>query len=268
MLGPFGRTGAPDHRPGSPVVLRLEAIELCRGRRVVLSDVSLDLGAGEHVAVRGANGSGKTTLLRAVANVAPPRRGRRVGSPTCAYVPAALDPPKLSVRRWLAGVGPPGGDVDPALRALAFDGRTARPVADLSFGNLRKLLLARAFSSSAGLIVIDEAHAGLDEAGREGLARLVTAAQARGAAVVLCAQDGEPAAGADRVVRTEHGRLVVSEPGVGSVSWGSVSWGSVSSGSVPSRALSSVTCTGPPETIARLTALAAELGVHVQANEP
>ena len=130
-----------------------------------------------------------------------PRTGRESDRAGRTYVPAALTPPSLSARSWLEGVRS-RHDVDPflALEQLAFEGELGRSCRALSFGNLRKLLLADALSSAADLIVIDEANIGLDTAGHQGMTELVTANLARGAAVVAAVQQGETMAGADSIV--------------------------------------------------------------------
>src|SRR5690606_16330790 len=49
--------------------LRLERVTL--GKRVVLSDVKLEVARGTHLAILGRNGAGKTTLLRALVGLIP-----------------------------------------------------------------------------------------------------------------------------------------------------------------------------------------------------
>jgi len=190
-------------------LLALDAVTVRLGGRAVLSDANLVVGRGEVVGVTGPNGAGKTTLLRVVANVLRPVHGRRLGQPTLAYVPAAVDPPLLRVGGWLAGVRRVRR-VDPneMLERLAFDGALDRPCRELSFGNQRKVLLADAFSSRADLIVVDEATEGLDSRGASQLVELMVETRARGAGVVFAEQQTQRIVGADRVVELHHGRLV------------------------------------------------------------
>jgi zinc transport system ATP-binding protein len=177
------------------------------GRAPVLRDVSLSLHRGEYVCVRGANGAGKTTLLRLLVRAVTPAAGRRRGPTICAYVPAALTPPPLSVGTWLKRTCPTRPrDPMEALAVLGFDGDLAASCRELSFGNLRKVLLAYAFTLHATLIAIDEVHVGLDHAGREGLDRLVAGARSR-AAVVVAAQDDEPVEGIERTLLVHAGRV-------------------------------------------------------------
>jgi ABC-type multidrug transport system ATPase subunit len=191
-------------------VVSLESVTVRLGGRPVLDDANLTVGRGEVVGVTGPNGAGKTTLLRVAANLLRPARGRRVGHPTLAYVPAAIEPPLLRAGAWLAGVRrqrrvPPVS----LLEHLAFDGDLDRPCRELSFGNLRKVLLADAFSSCADLIIIDEATEGLDSHGASAQVELMVAARTRGAGVLIAEQQTQRIVGADRLVSLRRGRLVV-----------------------------------------------------------
>ena len=56
-------------------ILRLEAIEAGYGDLVAVSELSLEVGQGEVVALVGGNGAGKTTTLRAISGLVPLRRG-------------------------------------------------------------------------------------------------------------------------------------------------------------------------------------------------
>lgn len=191
----------PAERPSSSECVRLDAVTVRFGRQHVVRDVSLAIDGGEHVCVRGHNGAGKTTLLRLVAGAIRPTRGVRLGPRSSAYVPPALTPPVLTVSGWLRGVRRDRVE-DPghALETLGFDGDLDHSCRELSFGNLRKVLLADAFTSTAPLLAIDEVHVGIDHAGRVGLERLVAQARARGAAVVVAAQDDDEVDGVERTL--------------------------------------------------------------------
>src|SRR4029453_12963551 len=56
-------------------LLRLDGLEVGYGALTAVRDVSLEVGAGEVVALIGANGAGKTTTLKAITGLLPLRRG-------------------------------------------------------------------------------------------------------------------------------------------------------------------------------------------------
>lgn len=194
--------------------MTLRNVTVRYGQRAVLDGVSLALNPGEVTAVRGRNGSGKTTLLRVLAGVARPVDGRRSGPATCAWVPAALDAPPVPAGVWLRGLPRRDpGDRLATLQRLGFDGDLDAACNTLSFGNLRKLVLAEAFSAGEQLVLVDEASAGLDAIGIEGLGRLVEEAAAGGAAVVLADQDSRPLPWATRSVRVARGAVRETDGG-------------------------------------------------------
>jgi ABC-type multidrug transport system ATPase subunit len=189
-------------------IVRIDRATVRYGGLRVLRDVSFALSAGQVVAVGGANGAGKTTLLRLLAGVLTPSQGHRSGPRTCAYVPATLTPPLLAASRWLTGVRKHRRE-DPfaALDQLGFTGELTQPCRALSFGNLRKLLLADALTTAGRLVIIDEARSGLDGDASAGLDRLVAANRSHGAGVVLAFQDGQGMEGADSAIRIREGKI-------------------------------------------------------------
>lgn len=194
-------------------VVSLDKVSVRFGRLGVLDAVSAVFSGGQVVAVRGENGAGKTTLLRVLVNVFQPNSGRRTGPRRSAYVPAGIEPPSLAAMVWLAGI-PRKNRTDPAkaLRVLGFDGELRAPCRSLSFGNLRKLLLAEAFTSGEELVVVDEASLGLDDHGLDGLRQLVDQARRSGQAVVLADQQSRPIPWSDRTIEISGGALAEGSP--------------------------------------------------------
>ena len=56
-------------------VLLAEHLEVRKGGRAILSDISLLAGPGEFIAVIGPNGAGKSTLLKLLLGLLPPSSG-------------------------------------------------------------------------------------------------------------------------------------------------------------------------------------------------
>lgn len=194
--------------PGPPVVT-LDNVTVRLGRTTVFEDLSHTFHAGEVVGIRGRNGAGKTTLLRLLAGGFTPPSGRRTGPARAALVPAAVTPVNISAARWIDEQARSGSaaPAHAALEVLGFDGSARRSMARLSFGNLRKVLLAEALTAGHPLVVIDEASAGLDERGVAGLVRLVREATASGSCVVVADQ-------ASRPLPPVHRTLLVTNGGV------------------------------------------------------
>lgn len=189
-------------------VVGLDEVSLSFNRRLVLRNVSLEILPASVVSVRGFNGSGKTSLLRILCGVCVPTTGTRRGPNTCAYVPAALTPPRLRAREWIDFMPRPRR-IDPyeILETIGFRGDLDAFCRRLSFGNLRKLILADALSFHERLIAIDDASAGLDDRGLIGLASLCEEVCEGGAAIVLADQDSAALDPAQHVVRLLDGRV-------------------------------------------------------------
>jgi len=158
-----------------------------RGGRRVLEDISLEVEAGEFVCVCGPNGGGKTTFLKAALGLLPATSGslRIFGeSPEAArrfvgYLPQrkgfAPDFPARVLDLVVAGrLGAWPLRVKPAqrewaLRLLARVGGVAladQPLAGLSGGEMQRAFLARALANDPRLLLLDEPTAGVDAAGR------------------------------------------------------------------------------------------------------
>jgi len=169
--------------------LSIAGLTVHLGGRRVLRAVDVEVAHGEVFAVLGPNGAGKSTLLRAAAGLL---RGEGVvrldGVPLrdleraerarrLAYVPqqSALQSP-LSVRRVVAqgryafgrGLGGLSTEdtrrVDEAMEIADVGELARRPFTELSHGERRRVLLARAIATSARLILLDEPTAALDVA--------------------------------------------------------------------------------------------------------
>ena len=91
------------------------------------------------------------------------------------------------------------------LEILGFRGDLKASCRQLSFGNLRKLILADALSSQEPFVAIDDASAGLDDRGLVGLASLCEEIAQSGVSVVLADQDSAALQQSQHVVRISDG---------------------------------------------------------------
>ncbi|HET8765671.1 MAG TPA: ATP-binding cassette domain-containing protein, partial [Rhodanobacter sp.] len=74
----------------APPVLQLDHVGRCRAGRMVIEDLSLELGAGQVLALLGVNGAGKSTTLAMIAGALRPDAGHiRIGGQDVAGAPEA-----------------------------------------------------------------------------------------------------------------------------------------------------------------------------------
>lgn len=160
--------------------MRLESVGKRYGLRQpwVVRDVSLDVPPGRLIRLEGRNGSGKSTLLRVAAGVSLPSTGRVTGRPHTGYVPERF-PGRLpfSGRDYLLHMARVHGlrgatgprRADEWLERLGAASYADQPLGSLSKGMCQKVAIAQALIPSPGLLVLDEAWTGLDQAARGAL---------------------------------------------------------------------------------------------------
>jgi ABC-2 type transport system ATP-binding protein len=190
------------------VGMRLEAVGKRYGWRDpwVVRDVTIEVAAGRLVRVEGRNGSGKSTLLRIAAGALLPSAGGVTGRPRAGYVPERF-PSGLafSAREYLLHMsrihrlsGPAGpAAVADWLERLGATEYAGAPMRTLSRGMCQKVAVAQALLCRPGLLVLDEAWTGLDQAARGVLDAAVRERLAERATVLFV--DHDPARLADRV---------------------------------------------------------------------
>jgi heme exporter protein A len=190
--------------------VRVEALALARGGRLLFEGLNLAADAGAYVEIRGANGSGKTSLLRALAGFLKPRTGKAAienveesalslhyvghlnGLKGAASVSAHL-------RYWTGLLGG-GCNEERVLAALGLKGVAHAPARTLSQGQARRLALARLLIAPRPLWLLDEPAAGLDSQGRAILSRLIEAHCADGGLALAAVH--EPLGPAPRLIVT------------------------------------------------------------------
>jgi len=231
---------------GAPA-LRLRDVEVVDGGRRLLERVSLELRPGEIVAVAGVAGNGQQPLAELLCGLRAPTSGAlQVGGEPIAARPdafvaagvgripedrhhlgaiaeASVAENAVAERYRDAPYARGGWRVDRgAIRAAAarivadYDVRCRgldQPIRQLSGGNMQKLILGRVLSGSPRLIVADQPTWGLDVGAVAWIhARLLAAADA-GAAIVLISEElDEILALADRIAVISHGRLSAARP--------------------------------------------------------
>ncbi len=184
--------------------------------RKILSDISLCIKEGEHVAVMGENGSGKSTLLRCIMGMYSPTSGSITlfgKSPSndaeffrensiFSYMPATSQLYETTVDdNILMGSFDEISleDIKNATGVSDFSEGEISSVSQLSGGEQQRINAARAFSNSrAKLLLLDEPTASLD---REHAEKLMNFIRSSKAAVIYTTHRKEEAAFADSVIR-------------------------------------------------------------------
>ena len=227
-------------RAGEEPILRITDLHASGTQGLpALTDVSLDVAAGEIVGVAGVSGNGQTELVEVLSGMRRPTGGSiAVGDTdvTAANPTAVMDAGvgRIPEDRHASLIGDlsvaynlvlerldefrRGGRIDePAVRAHAealierFDIRAQPddPVVSLSGGNIQKVLLARVLSRDPRVLVVSQPTRGLDVGATEYVRSQLLAARHRGAAVLLVSEDlDELLALADRLVVLYEGRIV------------------------------------------------------------
>lgn len=209
-------------------MLSLQAVTKRFGSRSVLHEVSLELSAGEYVAILGESGVGKSTLLNAIAGLEPVDEGyiafdghdlramdddarTRLRRDRFGFVFQAFHVlPHLTLQE---NVGLPlllrdvpqaesARRAREALASVGLAGREASLPRELSGGELQRVAIARALVGKPGLVLADEPTGNLDpENAAQVLKLLRRQAKEGGAAGILVTHSDAAAAGCDRRYR-------------------------------------------------------------------
>ncbi len=177
----------------TPPLLELRNVTVCRGRTTALREVSLSIAAGEHVAILGPNGSGKSTLIKAIARECYPmalpgmvfsifgeanwdvfRLRRRLGIVTFDLAEAChqeLTGREVVLSGFFSGIGLwQNHHVTPVmeqraaavLAVLEANHLAERLMTEMSSGEARRLLIARALVHQPAALLLDEPTTSLD----------------------------------------------------------------------------------------------------------
>ena len=188
-------TASLSRDPAQPLV-EARGVSLSFGRRSVLDAVDLAVRAGEIVTLIGLNGAGKSTLIRVILGIVEPDSGEVVRSPglSIGYAPQYMqrDPVlPMTVERFMTlGAPAPRAALERALDEVGADPILGHPLAEISGGEMQRVMLARALLREPGLLVLDEPLAGVDVTGQGDLYRLIADIRdRRGCGVLLVSHD-------------------------------------------------------------------------------
>jgi ATP-binding cassette subfamily F protein 3 len=202
---------APAGRSGDRMLFA-EGLSLSVAGRELLRDAALEIGWGERVVLIGANGSGKTTLLRALLGEQEIDGGSMRLSPSAkpGYLPQTQATASTNggtpVDAIRAAAGISETEARRFLHRFLFSGDGAlTPIARLSYGERRRLALARLVLGGANLLLLDEPTNHLDIPSREAFEAALDAYE--GAMLAVTHDRYFIERFAQRVMTIEDGRL-------------------------------------------------------------
>ena len=200
-----------------------------------LDNVSLDIGAGEFVALMGPSGSGKSTLLHIIAGIDRPTNGQclvqgtDVGTlseteladwrnnhvgfvfQTFNLIPVLTAFENVELPLLLTGLSAAElrAHVEAALELVGLSDRMRHLPRQLSGGQEQRVAIARELATDPTLLVADEPTGNLDaHSATEVLSLLQTLNRTAGKTVILVTHDPKAAAYAGRTLHLEKGELL------------------------------------------------------------
>ena len=233
-------------RVADGVAVRMRGASAMVGGTTILSDVSLDVAAGQFVAVLGPNGCGKSTLLKVLLGLTPAggtvevlgahagRRNNRIG-----YLPQrrafdanvrirGIDVVALGLDGarwgtplpWLTRLVAPRRFAErrrrlkQVIQLVGASEYARRPIGQCSGGEQQRLLIAQALIRRPELLLLDEPLESLDVPSQAGISALVRdICRRERVAVVMAAHDVNPILSyLDRVIYIARGTAVSGTP--------------------------------------------------------
>jgi rhamnose transport system ATP-binding protein len=241
MVGRDLEAGAHEPHHAGDLVLDVKHLT----REGVFVDISLEVHAGEVVALAGLVGSGRSEVARAIfgidrydaGSVQVSGRRLRRGSPTAAmsagigFVPedrrqhglvmelstarniALASLQRLRHAGLILGRAERDFGADWAKRLQVKYDRISSPVSLLSGGNQQKVVLAKWLARRPSLLIVDEPTRGIDVGTKSEVHRLISSLAGEGVAVLVISSElPEVLTVADRVLVMREGRLVAAMP--------------------------------------------------------
>ena len=189
-------------------VLKVSGLRRAFGPVTIIDRFSLEVRAGEAIALTGRNGAGKSTLLRCLVGADRPDDGtvEVMGNPMSETSPeirrdvaTVIDDldffPDLSVVEHLDllarahGIADPDAVVDEVLEEVQLVPQSGQLPGTLSSGQRRRLALATAFVRPRKLLILDEPEQRLDTEGVRWLSEKLRAERQQGLAIVFASHE-------------------------------------------------------------------------------
>jgi len=211
-------------------------VDTAAGPLDILTDIGLEIGLGETVAIAGISGSGKSTLLGLLAGLDLPSAGEvflsryrlndldedgraRVRGELVGFVfqsfqllPGLTALENVMLPLELAGRGNPKEQAAELLGRVGLEGRLQHYPKQLSGGEQQRVAIARAFATEPAILFADEPTGNLDNVTGERVIDVLFRLNAdKGTTLVLVTHDEHLAGRCERLIRLEAGRVVSDE---------------------------------------------------------
>ena len=209
-------------------MIHFKDVEKTFRKQRILESVSLDIQAGERIALVGSNGAGKTTLMRCllgeyvhageilVDGLNPRSQRTRVLS-RIGFVPQLPPPLKMPVRQLVEfSTSVRNGRTEHVAEVaeqlgLDIDAFAGQSFIKLSGGQKQKLLIAIALGRETDILVMDEPAANLDPAARLQFFDLLAQRQDRSVMLISSHRLSEVATLVNRVLELDQGRIILDD---------------------------------------------------------
>ncbi|MES1193326.1 MAG: ABC transporter ATP-binding protein [Solirubrobacterales bacterium] len=238
MIANAGRSASrrpPGHRPVIAIEDVRRTYQLTDDLAVhALDGVSLQIQAGEHVAIMGSSGSGKSTLMNMIGCLDLPTSGRylldgvdvrdmdedeqsdlrnrKIGFVFQAFNLVPRTSALANVELPLSYAGLPRAErrarALAALNAVGMGARVDHLPSELSGGQQQRVAVARAIVTNPSLILADEPTGNLDSRSTADVLTIFERLNAEGRTVVLITHEDDVARRAQRIIRLADGRVV------------------------------------------------------------
>jgi putative ABC transport system ATP-binding protein len=222
---------------GGGIVLETEnlgkQVSSPEGRLTILDDVTMQVAAGESIALVGPSGAGKTTLLALLAGLDRPTtgrvwlcgedltamdedgraqvRGRHVGFVFQSFhlVPSLTALENVMLPLELTGASGAAASAREALVSVGLERRTTHYPKQLSGGEKQRVAIARAFVTRPSILFADEPTGNLDTASGDRIADLLFSMNKQSqTTLVLVTHDRDLARRCDRIIELDAGRML------------------------------------------------------------
>ncbi len=202
----------------SQTILEVRNLKFSYGNRIVLDNVTITLNENELISIIGPNGSGKTTLLKVILGILKPKEGSIKIIKTdiknfkkwsiVGYVPQNFNVENrlVTVKEFITASRINDKNM---LNLFGIDKFLQKKLCELSFGQIRRVLIYTALARNPKIIIMDEPTNGLDEDFKRLFYKLLYSYKKKGCGILLVSHDLEYIVNiSDKIYYLKGGKLL------------------------------------------------------------